>query len=113
MLDQNLNSAGLTFLCVAAFAFQITRVNTEPPERLTMKSVEGANDLLSRQDRSDEIGSDEGVPGPTTRLIATTALAPANIVANNSDAPDRAVQIAARLMASLAHRSKKGRAGDF
>ena len=103
LLDQNLNNAGLTFLCVAAFAFQVTRVNSEPLERLTMKSVEGGNDLLSRQDRSDEIGSDEGVPGPATKLLAATAIAPANIVAGNSHAPHKAVQIAARLMASLSH----------
>jgi hypothetical protein len=103
LLDQNLNSAGLTFLCVAAFAFQVTRVPTEPLQRSTVKSVESARDLLSRQDRSDSTLAEEGVPGPATRLLAATAVGPANIVANNSDAPDKSVQIAARLMASLSH----------
>ena len=103
LLEQNLNSAGLTFLCVAAFAFQVTRVATEPLEHATVKSVESAQELLARQDRSDQRSPDEGVPGRATTLLAATAVGPASIVAGNSGSPDKAAQIAARLMASLSH----------
>ncbi|MBI1313542.1 hypothetical protein GC176_19805 [bacterium] len=103
LLAQNLNSAGLTFLCVAAFAFQITRVATEPPERSTVETVRHAEELLERKDRSTEREAAGAVPGPATRLITATAVAPAKIVAGNTGTPHLAELIAARLMACLSH----------
>ncbi|MHC4875845.1 MAG: hypothetical protein ACYTGL_05055 [Planctomycetota bacterium] len=103
LLEQNLNSAGLTFLCVAAFAFQVTRVATEPVEYSTVETVLQAEDLVDRKDRSTERDAARGAPGPAARLLTATAVGPARIVAGNSDLPVRAEVVAAKLMSCLSH----------
>ncbi len=75
-LEQNLNSAGLTFLCLSAVAFLTTKIITEEPHVSAVATVRRGEDLLNRQDTSvrEEI-SGETVPkseaGPTGALLAS------------------------------------------
>lgn len=110
LLDQNLNPAGLAFLCVAAFGFQVTKLNTEPPAPMTVATVRQADDLIDRTDRSDQQDSNDEAepraakPGPATRLIAATAaVAPARLMTNGQSSAVSAELIAARLISSLSH----------
>lgn len=104
LLEQNLNPAGLTFLCIAAFAFQVTKVATEPPAASTVATVLQADEMLRRQDTSTGREEHEAVSGPATKLItATTAVVPARLVAQNSQQRISAELIAARLMSCLSH----------
>jgi hypothetical protein len=76
-LEQNLNPAGLTFLCLSAVLFLTTKIITEEPHDSAMATVRQANDLLNRQDTSQtEEASEEGAtieegakPSPTGTLI--------------------------------------------
>jgi len=104
LLEQNLNASGLAFLCFAAFAFQVTKVATEPPAASTVATVRRADELLRRKDGSTERANSEIVSGPATKLItATTAVAPARLVAHNSGRVVSAELIAARIIAGLSH----------
>ncbi|MFP6762136.1 MAG: hypothetical protein VB858_00920 [Planctomycetaceae bacterium] len=109
LLEQNLNAAGLGFLCVAAFAFQVTRVVMEPMPESTLATVHGAKEMLSRQDTSGggnasgENDPAEFVPGPATKVVvAMGGVAPVTIVAGTSD-PSHTEIMAARLVACLSH----------
>ncbi|MFO0918749.1 MAG: hypothetical protein U0872_10600 [Planctomycetaceae bacterium] len=76
-LEQNLNPAGLAFLCLSAVLFLSTKIITEEPHDSAVATVRQANDLLNRQDTSpsvdaaeDEISVEEGdKPSPTGTLI--------------------------------------------
>jgi len=72
-MEQNLNPAGMAFLCAAAMLFQTTKIVTEDPDAATMKSVKQADELLKRQDGSATSETDEtgAVAGPAVRLLAT------------------------------------------
>lgn len=72
-MEQNLNPAGMAFLCAAAMLFQTTKIVTEAPDAGTIQIVHHSNDLLNRQDPSSEINIvDPGiVAGPAGRLLAT------------------------------------------
>lgn len=78
-LDQNLNSSGMTFLCLSAIAFLTTKIMTEEPHVSAMATVRRADDLLNRQDTAVREGiSGETVPpseaGPTGTLVAAPVL---------------------------------------
>ncbi len=76
-LEQNLNPAGLTFLCLSAVLFLSTKIITEEPHDSAVATVRQASDLLNRQDTSspEEAPDDEAVieegakPSPTGTLI--------------------------------------------
>ncbi len=72
-MEQNLNPAGMAFLCAAAMLFQTTKIVTEAPDAGTMQTVRQADDLLKRQDASaeNETGDTGAVTGPAGRLLAT------------------------------------------
>jgi hypothetical protein len=72
-MEQNLNPAGMAFLCGAAMLFQTTKIVTEPPDAGTMKTVRQADDLLKRQDASteDSVVEPGNIAGPAGRLLAT------------------------------------------
>ena len=94
LIEQNLNSAGLTFLCVSAFVFQVTRVATESPAATTVAAVRQAEGLLSREDSHERTSA-----GPAQRLLSATGVAAARLVAE----PSVAELVAARVMACLSH----------
>jgi hypothetical protein len=75
-LEQNLNPAGLAFLCASALLFQTTKIMTEQPDAAAVKTVRGADELLNRRDHS---GSSQVIEpgtetGPAGRLLATTVV---------------------------------------
>lgn len=75
-MEQNLNPAGMAFLCAAAMLFQTTKIVTEVPDAGTMDLVSKADDLLKRQDATaNETVVDPGkVTGPAGRLLVTPVL---------------------------------------
>ncbi len=79
-LGQNLNQAGLAFLCVPAFAILMTSVFTGEPSDENLDAVESGNALLHRQ-AIGESGSDaqQEQPAPTETLIAASASAVAQL----------------------------------
>lgn len=108
LLEQNLNPAGLAFLCVAAFAFQLANIVTEEPPHATIGVVKKAQELVTRTDATQTNGVESDVdpdedlssadpmggeekPGPTIRLLATPT-----VLAKN-------YQIAGWILAGLSH----------
>jgi hypothetical protein len=71
-LEQNLNPAGMVFLCASALLFQTTKIMTEPPDLAAVQTVRGADELLNRQDASATDTTDsKSETGPAGRLLAT------------------------------------------
>ena len=70
-MEQNLNPAGMAFLCAAAMLFQTTKIMTEAPDAGAMSTVRHADDLLKRQDASSEISFED--TGTTTGPARTMA----------------------------------------
>lgn len=99
LLEQNLNAPGLGLLCVAAFAFQVTRVVTEPMPESTLASIQDAEEMLRRQDTTaeslSEVEGAEPVTGPATKVVAAIGAT----IAGSS----REEIFAARLVACLSH----------
>lgn len=76
-MEQNLNPAGMAFLCAAAMMFQTTKIVTEAPDAGAVQSVRKSVDLLKRHDTSEEATVPEEVnevAGPAVRLLATPVL---------------------------------------
>ena len=94
LIEQNLNPAGLIFLCVAAFVFQVTRVATESPSAATVAAVRDAEDMLTREPTEGDLPS-----APAQRLLSTTGVVFAGMAVD----PSMAELVAARVMASLSH----------
>lgn len=72
-MEQNLNPAGMAFLCAAAMLFQTTKIVTEAPDAGTMQTVRNADDLLKRQEASSVANPADvrEMTGPASRLLAT------------------------------------------
>lgn len=92
-LEQNLNPAGMAFLCASALLFQTTKIMTEQPDLAAVRTVRGADELLKRQDASAESIHPNSETGPAGRLLATTVVPLAG----------GAEVAAARTMAILSH----------
>ncbi|MCA9009261.1 MAG: hypothetical protein KDB01_05915 [Planctomycetaceae bacterium] len=78
--DQNLNAAGLTFLCIPAFAILAFGVFLKPAPMTNLKAVGTGRALLQRRevevDRTKELSD---VPAPTETLIAAGGAAVAQL----------------------------------
>jgi hypothetical protein len=72
--EQNLNPAGLTFLLIAALAFQTTRIVIEEPHASTLATVRLADQLLNREDPQAEQPLQPEAAGPAGRLLATSVV---------------------------------------
>lgn len=70
-LEQNLNPAGMAFLCASALLFQTTKIMTEPPDLAAVRTVRGADDLLKRQEPVNAAADPKSETGPAGRLLAT------------------------------------------
>jgi len=72
-MEQNLNPAGMAFLCAAAMLFQTTKIMKETPDAGAMQTIRHADELLRRQDVS--LAESRVTPiqptGPASRLLAT------------------------------------------
>jgi hypothetical protein len=74
-LEQNLNPAGMAFLCASALLFQTTKIMTEQPDLAAVRTVRGADELLKRHDVSASDSADpNSETGPAGRLLATTVV---------------------------------------
>lgn len=112
-LPQNMNAAGLTFLCLMAFAFLMTKVITEPPPETTMDQIRRTRDRLHGDEIESSPGSGVAEAGPASELIVAAASAAAKAVtspdssATASASDDAAASVseryAARGLAILAH----------
>lgn len=104
-LDQNLNAAGLTFLCFACFAFLTTSILTRPVPPSIVDTVRRGGHLLNRQDTS--AANVKAEAGPTSSLLAAQVMPLSNAVASSrgprADDARQAEIIAARTMAIVAH----------
>ncbi|MCH2200648.1 MAG: hypothetical protein MK102_01650 [Fuerstiella sp.] len=79
-LSQNLNQAGLTFLCVPAFAILMTSVFMGDPPGGNVAAVESGKALLNRQAIGEKGTPAEDVqPAPTETLTAAVASAVAEL----------------------------------
>lgn len=73
-LEQNLNQAGLTFLCIPAFALLTVSVFVIPPKESTVAAVEQGRALLQRRDVKLAVETPgEHPPAPTATLLAAGA----------------------------------------
>ena len=110
-LDQNLNLAGLTFLCVPAFAILAFGVFLKPAPLTNVKAIEHGRALLQRREvevsRTDVIGD---VPAPTETLLAAGGAAMAqlsgtlpNSVSVNTGQTRDTELLVARILVVVAH----------
>jgi len=110
-LDQNLNSAGLSCLCIPAFAILAFGVFLKPAPVTTVKAIEHGRALLQRREvevnRAD-VRSD--VPAPTETLIAAGGAAmaqlsgtlPNSVSVNTGETRDTELLVA-RILVVVAH----------
>jgi hypothetical protein len=105
-LPQNMNPAGLAFLCLSAMAFLGTKVLTESPPVNEVREVQRARHLVKGEEAvpgayaNPEVGANEA--GPGARLIyAAIAATPA--AERPAATPNEAALYVARGMAILAH----------
>ena len=110
-LDQNLNQAGLTFLCIPAFAILAFGVFLKPAPVTNVKAIEHGRALLQRREvevsRTD-VHSDD--PAPTETLIAAGGAAVAqlsgtlpNSVSVNTGETRNTELLVARILVVVAH----------
>jgi hypothetical protein len=120
-LEQNMNAAGMAFLCAATFLFLTTKLLTERPPDSTVASVRLANELIAGEHASNARlhsgAADEGSrstpdaapAGPATSLVAVpVAQISKAVVANHNNSASAGSTIdlevvTARLIAILAH----------
>ena len=74
-LEQNMNAAGMAFLCAATFLFLTTKLLTELPPASTVESVRRAHQLLGGEGESPKLVEDselvDSAPaGPGSSLLA-------------------------------------------
>jgi len=98
-LGQNLNTAGMSFLCLATFLFLMTKAITETPAPSTVQSIRRAQQILERQDTSlaDDQARDAG---PAADLLNTGAAVAKDVLEEGTGDGER---LAAIIMAIAAH----------
>lgn len=102
-LDQNMNTAGLVFLCIPAFAILMAHVAFRPPPAVTQKMLITGKALLERRDvpaipdRPDATSSAENLPiSPTGALVGAGGHVVSGLAA-------RRPEVSARVLVILAH----------
>lgn len=101
-LEQNLNTSGLAFLCIATMAFLGANAWNEKPLAATEQAVQRGEDLINRKDTRINRNPTEPEGGPTTSIAASTALTISSAVSTGNPGMD-AAQIAARILAITCH----------
>jgi hypothetical protein len=110
-LEQNLNQAGLTFLCIPAFAIPMIGVFLHNPPDHNIKALEHGRALLERREVNEEPVEDgEKQPAPTETLIAAGSTAVVQLSGNldrdaNGDysSPTSVERWLARILIVVAH----------
>ena len=110
LLEQNLNSAGMTFLAVSVFVLLVSKALTEPPSPGTVQTVRRADELVKRHDTTQEQPETKEVPaGPTASLLTAPVVAASDLMVpegSPKEEEDRSTtveKVAARTTAVLAH----------
>lgn len=94
-VDPNLNSYGLSFLCVAAFSVLMVRVFIETPGEGNLSTVMDHADAMLQREVQDESSQD-----PTTTIVASQALVLADKLAPSKG---ETRQVALQVLAVVAH----------
>ncbi len=110
-LEQNLNQAGLTFLCIPAFAIPMLGVFINPPPDHNIKALEHGRALLERREvNEDPVEGTQQPPAPTETLIAAggTAMAQLSgnldkVVGTTASGPTAVERWLARILIVIAH----------
>lgn len=108
LLEQNLNSAGMAFLAISVFVLLISKALTDDLPSATVETVRRADELVMRQDTTQEKPETEEVPaGPTARVLAAPVLAASDLIAGGSPQEEgrstKVQKVAAQATAGLAH----------
>lgn len=69
-LEQNLNQAGLTFLCLLAFSILMIGVFVKDPPQQNFDTVEAADALLKRRESAAVVEKNDAPPAPTSTIVA-------------------------------------------
>ena len=119
-LEQNMNAAGMAFLCAATFLFLTTKLLTEAPPDSSVQSIRRANELM-RGEASvpaekplDKSPPDLTPAGPATSLVAGGIAQISKVIVNHDSKSSLATGsdgaspadldvVTARLLAILAH----------
>lgn len=110
-LDQNLNQAGLTFLCIPAFAILATGVFMKDAPVTNVIAIEHGRALLQRREvEVSKLPGRSEVPAPTETLIAAGGAAVAQLSGNlpksvsvNTGATRDTELLVARILVVIAH----------
>jgi hypothetical protein len=118
-LEQNMNAAGMAFLCAAAFLFLTTKLLTEPPPASTVESVRRANELIGGETAGTAesqvatvVGKENAQPdttkeGPATSLVAGGVAKISKVVTQRNPGTANSSAdlewVTARLIAIFAH----------
>jgi hypothetical protein len=96
---QNLNGAGLAFLCISAFVFLTAQAVTKPPNAATSETLARSRAIMERT--ATDATADVATSGPATPVLA----APAEKLAEHLARPMgiRADVLAVRALAVIAH----------
>ncbi|QDT65284.1 hypothetical protein [Calycomorphotria hydatis] len=103
---QNLNEPGLAFLCtftVLMLLIKIAATDSLPTE--TIQTLQQAEDLVNRHDRSALVDS-EATFGPGATILAAPAVGLSRVVLPPNEEPNKSVmlqEVAARIAAVLSH----------
>ena len=112
-LEQNMNAAGMVFLCAATFLFLTTKLLTENPSESMVESVRRANNLVRGKpatamgDREETAEVEPVRAGPAASLVAGGVAQISKVVAQGNSATAASAAdpdvVTARLIAILAH----------
>jgi hypothetical protein len=102
-LEQNLNPAGLTFLCLSAVAFLTTKIITEEPHVSAVATVRRADDLLKRHDPVIDQPLTEEAEAPASEVGAKPSATGTLIAASVQQIVGGVERVAARWLAVVAH----------
>lgn len=118
-LEQNMNAAGMAFLCLSTFLFLTVKLLTEPPPASTVESIRQANELMEgsgpqggarvagETGSKSEPGAETAPTGPGTSLAAVSVAQLSKVVAPRDLSQGPSVTdldiVTARLIAIFAH----------
>ena len=108
-VQPNMNAAGLSFLCGAAFLFLTSKVCTEVPPSSTVQSVRRAEGLIIGEQKpvTPPEAAPDGTAGPVPSLVAAPVVLTSKALAGGEGATGNAARSielwTARIIAILAH----------
>ncbi|MBI3861967.1 MAG: hypothetical protein HY290_08720 [Planctomycetia bacterium] len=116
-LEQNMNAAGMAFLCAATFLFLTTKLLKDAVPFSSVQSIRSGTELIAGEQKAptesvgtpastpDQAPAPTAKPGPGTPLVAAgmAQISKAVTKQNAADSPSSIERMTARLIAILAH----------